>query len=120
MDGLTREVAEETGIQSSSAWTGPVYEVEAVAEGLGWTLRAEIHRAVQLATGELVVDDPDGIVVDARFVPFVAAAGYLDDCASLGRVSRSAPGWWSGGRRDGPTATGWTGLTPGSITVVKV
>ncbi len=106
VDGLTREVAEETGIHVS-AWTGPVYEVEAVAEGLGWTLRAEIHRAVSW-DGQLVVDDPDGIVVDARFVPFVAAAGYLDGCPR-GCASRSAPGWWSGGRRDGPIVTGWTG-----------
>ena len=78
VDGLTREVAEETGIRVS-AWTGPVYEVEAVAEGLGWTLRAEIHRAVPWE-GQLLIDDPDGIVIDARFVPFVAALEYLEGC----------------------------------------
>jgi 8-oxo-dGTP diphosphatase len=71
VDGLTREVAEETGIVVTE-WTGPVYEVEAVAEGLGWQLRVEVHRALRFS-GELAVADPDGIVVDARFVP-------VDDC----------------------------------------
>ena len=40
-DGLTREVAEETGLLVST-WQGPVYDVEVVAEELGWELRAEI------------------------------------------------------------------------------
>jgi len=71
VDGLTREVEEETGIRVTE-WIGPVYEVEAVAEGLGWHLRVELHRAVAFE-GELLVDDPDGIVVDAKFVP-------VDDC----------------------------------------
>jgi 8-oxo-dGTP diphosphatase len=117
VDGLTREVAEETGIQVS-AWTGPVYEVEAVAEGLGWTLRAEIHRAVSWA-GELLVDDPDGIVIDARFVPFVAALGYLEGCVRW--VSEPLGAWlverWEEGRA---YRYRLDGATPGSITVVKV
>ena len=74
--GLTREVAEETGIEVRE-WTGPVYEVEAVAEGLGWALRAEIYRALDWA-GDLVIEDPDGIVVDARFVPLRDCDGYLE------------------------------------------
>jgi 8-oxo-dGTP diphosphatase len=65
-DGLTREVREETGLEVGG-WEGPVYDVEVVAEGLGWTLRAETFVALSYA-GELAVDDPDGIVVDARFV----------------------------------------------------
>jgi hypothetical protein len=56
-----------------------VYEVQAVAEGLGWTLRAEIHRAVRWR-GELTVDDPDAIVVDARFVPLDCCDTYLAGC----------------------------------------
>ncbi|HEX9549284.1 MAG TPA: NUDIX hydrolase, partial [Acidimicrobiales bacterium] len=43
--GLTREVVEETGILVRE-WSGPVYSVEAIAEGLGWALRAEIYRAL--------------------------------------------------------------------------
>ncbi|GAC1542323.1 MAG: NUDIX hydrolase [Acidimicrobiales bacterium] len=65
-DGLTREVREETGLVVD-AWQGPIYDVEVVAEGLGWTLRAETFVA-ESWTGELEIDDPDGIVVDARFV----------------------------------------------------
>src|SRR5436190_5337882 len=65
VDGWTREVAEETGIVVE-AWEGPVYEVEALAEGLGWHLRAEVHRALGFS-GELQLDDPDGTVADARF-----------------------------------------------------
>jgi 8-oxo-dGTP diphosphatase len=65
--GLTREVEEETGLRVTR-WEGPIYEVRAVAVDLGWTMRAEIHRAVDYE-GELRVDDPDGIVVEAAFLP---------------------------------------------------
>ena len=65
-DGLTREVREETGLVVDD-WEGPVYDVEVVAEGLGWTLRAETFVA-RSYSGSLAADDPDGIVVDARFV----------------------------------------------------
>lgn len=77
-EGLTREVEEETGIRVTE-WTGPVYEVEAVAAEMGWTMRVEVHRAVAYE-GELHVDDPDGIVVDARFVDVDACAGHLELC----------------------------------------
>jgi 8-oxo-dGTP diphosphatase len=70
-DGLTREVEEETGIRVTQ-WEGPVWEVEAEATGMGWTLRVEVHRAVAFE-GDLDPRDPDGIVVDARFVS-------LDEC----------------------------------------
>ncbi len=66
IEGLTREVAEETGLVVT-AWAGPVYEVQAEAPDLGWTLRVEVHRAVEYH-GELALDDPDEIVVDARFL----------------------------------------------------
>lgn len=65
VDGLTREVFEETGLQVRD-WCGPVYEVRAEAPDLGWRLRVETHLAVSY-DGELMVDDPDGIVVDACF-----------------------------------------------------
>ena len=67
IEGLTREVREETGLEVL-AWEGPLYEIEAVAPDLGWHLRVEVHRALDV-TGDLVVDDPDGIVVDACWVP---------------------------------------------------
>jgi 8-oxo-dGTP diphosphatase len=115
--GLTREVAEETGIVVEE-WAGPVYEVEAVAEGLGWALRAEIHRAVRWR-GHLVVADPDAIVVDARFVPAAQCADYLAGCHPW--VGEPLGAWlierWDAGRS---YRYRLDGDTPGSITVVKV
>jgi 8-oxo-dGTP diphosphatase len=78
VDGLTREVEEETGIRVTE-WIGPIYEVNAIAEGLGWSLRVEVHRAVSFE-GELEVNDPDGIVVDARFVAVDDCGVHLEDC----------------------------------------
>jgi 8-oxo-dGTP diphosphatase len=77
-DGLSREVEEETGLRVTE-WVGPVYEVQAEAADMGWSLRVEVHRAVAYE-GELRVDDPDGIVVDARFVDVGACAGHLEGC----------------------------------------
>ncbi len=65
--GLTREVEEETGLRVTS-WEGPIYEVRAVANDLGWVLRVEVHRALAYE-GELRVEDPDGIVDEAAFLP---------------------------------------------------
>lgn len=78
LDGLTREVEEETGVVVS-AWQGPVYEVEVEAPGLGWHLRVEAHVAVDYS-GDLRVDDPDGIVVDAAFVATDACEDHLATC----------------------------------------
>jgi 8-oxo-dGTP diphosphatase len=74
--GLTREVREETGLHVTG-WEGPLYEVEAVARDLDWHLRVEVHRAVSYV-GALHVDDPDGIVVDACFVPVDRCPALLD------------------------------------------
>jgi len=75
LDGLAREVEEETGLRVSS-WAHRVYEVVVEAPDLGWRLRAECWLAERW-TGELRCgDDPDGIVVDARFVA-------APDCARL-------------------------------------
>lgn len=78
LDGLTREVQEETGLEVLR-WAGPVYEIVAEAPGLGWRLRVEVHRAVEVR-GELSVgDDPDGIVVGAAWVATSACADRLCD-----------------------------------------
>ena len=74
LTGLTREVEEETGLRVT-AWAGPLYEVRCHAPDMGWRLRVEVHQALAYA-GELHVDDPDGIVVDARFVD-------VDSCSEL-------------------------------------
>jgi len=78
--GLAREVEEETGLFVAE-WEGPLYEVRAVAEGLGWSLRCEVYRALGFE-GALRVDDPDGIVVDAAFTRPAEWGGLLDACAA--------------------------------------
>jgi 8-oxo-dGTP diphosphatase len=76
--GLTREVEEETGLVVA-AWRGPVYEVDVEAPGLGWHLRVEAHLALDVS-GEVRVDDPDGIVVDAAYVDPTACDDHLAGC----------------------------------------
>ncbi len=66
IEGLTREVEEETGL-SVTAWEGPLWAVEAEAPDMEWTLRVEVHRAVGF-DGDISVDDPDGIVVDVAWL----------------------------------------------------
>lgn len=78
LDGLRREVEEETGLQVTQ-WEGPIYEVRCEAPDLGWRLRAEAHLAVAYR-GELHVDDPDGIVVEARWVREAECAPMLEQC----------------------------------------
>lgn len=73
LEGLEREVAEETGLVVSR-WDGLLYRIEVEAPDLGWHLRAEVHRAAAVE-GSLVLDDPDGIVFDASYV----ALGECDD-----------------------------------------
>jgi 8-oxo-dGTP diphosphatase len=80
LEGLTREVYEETGLRVT-AWEGPLYEVHAVAPDMDWRLRVEVHRAVEF-DGEVRVADPDGIVVEAQFIE-------TPDC--LARLADGAP-----------------------------
>lgn len=79
--GLTREVAEETGLRVTH-WDGPACEIRAEAPDMGWHLTVEAHRATGFE-GELAVADPDGIVVAARFLA-------LDRCPAL---LAGAPRW---------------------------
>jgi len=78
LDGLTREVEEETGLRVTE-WVGPLYEVRCLAPDLQWNLRAEVHLATSYE-GELRIDDPDGIVVDAKFVALDDCGVHLDRC----------------------------------------
>jgi 8-oxo-dGTP diphosphatase len=89
LDGLTREVEEETGLRVTH-WAGPVYRLEAEAEEAGWHMRVEVHRAVAY-TGALRVEDPDGIVVDARFVPVEECTAIL---ASTWQLLHEPLGAW--------------------------
>jgi 8-oxo-dGTP pyrophosphatase MutT (NUDIX family) len=78
LHGLAREVEEETGLVVQS-WEGPLYSVTAVAVEMGWQMHCEVHRAVDFE-GELRIDDPDGIVVDAAFVTPERVDRHLADC----------------------------------------
>lgn len=77
--GLAREVWEETGLRVTE-WEGPVYEVRATAVEMGWIMRCEVHRALAFE-GEVVVDDPDGIVIEATFAAADACTEFLALCA---------------------------------------
>jgi len=114
LDGLTREVAEETGLVVAG-WQGPIYEIEAEAPGMGWHLRVEVHRAIDVA-GEILLADPDGIVVDACYVHPEACGGHL----------RGSPQWvrdplhaWLGERWEGTRAFRYRvdGTDPASLQV---
>lgn len=94
LEGLGREVREETGLIVTT-WEGPVYEIRAEAPDLGWSLRVEVHRALAYE-GEVVLEDPDGIVVDARFVAAADCTALLDG----GHRWVGEPlGEWLGGER---------------------
>ncbi|MDH3680609.1 MAG: NUDIX hydrolase [Acidimicrobiia bacterium] len=101
LEGLTREVEEETGL-FVERWAGPLYRVEVTAPDAGFLLRVEAHLALEVL-GHVVVDDPDGIVVGADFVakahvgarlgqahPWVSEPllAHLDEGVSDGRVFR--------------------------------
>ena len=101
LDGLAREVEEETGLRVT-AWEGPVYEVRAEAIDMGWTLRVEVHRAVAF-DGELRVADPDGIVVEAAFFSPERCAALLTEMAPWVREPLGewlAERWGLDARRD--------------------
>lgn len=117
VDGLTREVEEETGLRVTE-WTGPVYEVHCTAPDLGWRLRVEAHLAVAYE-GELHVDDPDGIVVDARFVDValcdeLVAGAHPWVCEPLGEWLRER---WVGQLR--PYGFHVAGREPGEMVVTR-
>lgn len=115
VEGLTREVKEETGL-TVSAWTGPIYRVEVTAPDAGFFLAVEAHRAEHF-DGSISIDDPDGIVIAAEFVelpdtrsrladasPWVIEPllAHLDDGVNDGRVFRYH---MVGGRGDQRTIT---------------
>lgn len=81
LEALAREVEEETGL-IVDAWGEQLYEVRVHFRARGWRLHAMVYTATTW-TGELVIDDPDGIVTDAQFVP-------PDRCAD---VLQESPAW---------------------------
>jgi len=100
IEGLTREVAEETGLDVLR-WDGPIYEVHAEAPGLGWRLRVEVHRALEVSGSVRTGADPDGIVVSADVVAVQHCEQRL--CDSHPWVREPLLEWmeqrWEGSRR---------------------
>ncbi len=99
LGGLSREVNEETGLVVSE-WSRHLYTVTVDAPGLGWQLRAEVHLAGEI-TGDLHVDDPDGIVEEARWV---GASEGIDLCRENQRwLAEPLTAWiddpWADGHR---------------------
>jgi 8-oxo-dGTP diphosphatase len=92
-DGLSREVLEETGLVVSE-WEGPVYDVSVEAPSLGWSLEASAFVAASW-TGTLHVDDPDQIVVDAKWVPADLWMSHLDSARPW--VREPLQGWLTRG-----------------------
>ena len=102
LQGLGREVREETGLEVT-AWDDVVYRIEAEAPDLGWLLRVEVWRA-EAWSGELRVgEDPDGIVVDAAFAPVEVCTRHL--ATGPRWVAEPVGEWlatpWQGARRYG-------------------
>ncbi len=118
LEGLTREVEEETGLRVTE-WAGPVYEVRCEAPDMGWRLRVEAHLAVTYE-GDLVVDDPDGIVVEARFVDAAMCTGLV---GAAQRWVCEPLGDWLAERWDHQQARPYgfhvAGCAPGDVVVTR-
>ena len=114
LDGLTREVREETGLVVTG-WGEQLYEIEVQAPELGWDLRVEVHRAASV-TGALQFDDPDGIVFDASYVACSQCERRL---AEAHRWVREPLGAWLDERWGNPRGFRYEvlGSDPASLTV---
>jgi ADP-ribose pyrophosphatase YjhB (NUDIX family) len=117
VDGLAREVTEETGLTVVD-WHGPAYRIEVTAVDMGWVLQVEAWRALAWQGDLRVGDDPDGIVVEARFVP---------TSLCVERLGRVQP-WvtdpveeWLAGRWDGVRQFSYRveGIDPGDMVVTR-
>jgi 8-oxo-dGTP diphosphatase len=75
LDGLAREVREETGLEVTG-WSALAYSVTVDAPDMGWQLRVEAWEADGVA-GDIVIADPDGIVEEVRHVSAADASGLL-------------------------------------------
>ena len=95
--------------------------IAAEAVGLGWRLRAEVHVAVEYE-GEVRVDDPDGIVVDARFVALDECADQLVHCHPWVRepLAEWLSARWSHVDAPGPFGYRVDGSDVASVVVTRV
>lgn len=96
LDGLEREVLEETGMRITG-WAHRSYTVQVDAPDMGWQLRVEAWEATGV-DGEVRIDDPDGIVEEVRHAAAVDALALLQ--ASPPWVHEPV-GEWLGGAHGG-------------------
>jgi 8-oxo-dGTP diphosphatase len=101
VEALTREVIEETGVRVTK-WSEVRYSVVTVAPGMGWHASVHVYEALEWS-GEIVIDDPDGIVEEAVFV---TADQAIESLVSNARwVSEPISEWltapWDGHRQYG-------------------
>jgi len=75
LEGLAREVREETGLVVGS-WAQRCYIVTVDAPEMGWRLRVEAWEAADV-TGDVVIADPDGIVEQVVHASAGEAPGLL-------------------------------------------
>lgn len=117
LDALSREVAEETGLVVDT-WSDAVYEVTVDFVSYPMTLHVVCHRALSW-TGDIVLDDPDGIVIDAQFVAGADCHGHLLDAPAWVRepVGEWLSGPWTDARAYAYRAVG---QHPGDLTVERV
>lgn len=92
LEGLTREVEEETQLRVTE-WGDRLYSVHVEFVHIEWDLSVEVYDAVGWS-GELHVDDPDGVVIDARFVEGEAVEPTLEQAPAWVREPLLA--WRSG------------------------
>jgi 8-oxo-dGTP diphosphatase len=76
LEGLAREVCEETGLEVTG-WAGLAYTVTVDAPDMGWQLRVEAWEATGVR-GDIVIADPDGIVEEVRHVGATDAVPLLE------------------------------------------
>lgn len=76
LGALSREVEEETGL-AVARWARLCWTTEVHFVDLEMHLAVEVHLAEAYA-GDLLIDDPDGIVVEARFLDTATVDARLD------------------------------------------
>ena len=97
LQGLAREVLEETGLVVES-WGGRSYTVAVDAPDMGWRLAVEAWEVASVS-GEVVLADPDGIVEQVRHASLAEAPGLLN--GSPPWVQTPVVDWLNGSSRAG-------------------
>ena len=116
MEALGREVREETGLIVDE-WSSVVYEVSVDFPDRDMVLDVEVYLA-ESWHGEMVFDDPDGIVEDGRFVSAEEGRALLASAPTW--VDEPVGTWLAGGVGSGGRFEYLVrGTDPGGLTVER-